>query len=71
MTVEIATLLRILGLDPATDERLCRCIREWVAEYHRALMNPTGSVKWPSDCSPTHAPMRSLRDVEEQAAIFD
>jgi len=68
---EVATLLGILGLDPVTDERLCRCVREWVVEYHRTLMNPTGSMKWPADCSPTTQPMRSLRDVEEQAPIFD
>jgi hypothetical protein len=68
---EVRTILRILGLDPVVDERLCRGVREWVVEYHRTLMNPTGSIKWPSDCSPTNRPMMSLRDVEEQAPIFD
>lgn len=68
---EIDAIFRILGLDPATDERLCRCVHNWVVDYHRTLMNPTGSVKWPSDCSPTNAPMRSLRDVEEQGPIYD
>jgi hypothetical protein len=73
MTVpgEVETLLHILGLDPAVDGRLCECVREWVTEYHRTLMNPTGSIKWPSDCSPSNKPMMSLRDVEEQAPIFD
>jgi hypothetical protein len=68
---EVQELLRILGLDPTTDERLCCCVREWVEEYHRSLLNPTGSIKWPADCSPTNKPMISLRDVEEQAPIFD
>lgn len=73
MTIEgeIEILLKILGFDPVVDERLCRCVREWVTEYHRTLMNPTGAIKWPSECSPTHPPMRSLRDVEEQASIYD
>jgi hypothetical protein len=67
---EVARLLSILGLDPTTDERLCQCVREWVADYHRMLMNPTGPMKWPADCSPSR-PMMSLRDVEEQAPIYD
>jgi hypothetical protein len=61
----------MLGYDNDLDSRLQREVEDCVRGYYRKLLDPTGGVKWPSDLSPAGSPMRSLRDVEEQAPIWD
>lgn len=64
-------LVGALGLDSELDELLRDDLRDWLERFFANLFDPAGTFDWPSDLSPTGSPMRSLRDVEEQAPIRD
>ena len=40
-------------------------------EFFRALNDPASNAEWVSDLFSTGKPMLSLRDVEEQAPVYD
>ena len=54
----------------ALDENLRRDLEDYLREFFRALNDPASTAQWVSDLFPTGEPMRSLRDVEEQAPVF-
>lgn len=66
---EYQALCRALALNEAPDEPMRIALRKWLDRFFSALMQPVGNQQWPSDLSPTGPPMRSLRDVEEQAPV--
>lgn len=70
LEVEYEALCEMLGLTRSIDEQLRSDIRRWLAEFFAALDRVDGSLKWPTELSPTGEPMISLRDVEEQAPIY-
>jgi len=70
LDVEYEALCDVLGLTRSIDEQMRSDIRRWLEEFFEALDRVDGSLKWPSELSPTGEPMISLRDVEEQAPIY-
>lgn len=67
---ETEALVQTLGLHEPIDAPLRSDLKEWIQDFFANLRDPGGTFKWPSDLSPTGSPMLSLRDVEEQVAIF-
>jgi hypothetical protein len=67
---EFAAAEQALRLTGDVDEPLRLQLRSWFERYFSNLSSPAGTVQYPSDLSPTGSPMRSLRDVEEQAPVF-
>jgi len=67
---ELAELVDMLDFDGPLDENLRRDLGEYVREFYRALNDPASSAEWVSDLFPNGGPMRSLRDVEEQAPVY-
>lgn len=67
---EYAALVAMLDFDGALDENLRRDLDDYLREFFRALNDPATSADWVSDLFPTGEPMRSLRDVEEQAPVY-
>lgn len=67
---ELQALVEMLAFDGPLDENLRRDITDYLREFYRALNDPASSAQWVSDLFPTGEPMRSLRDVEEQAPVF-
>jgi len=68
-TDELQALIEMLEFDGPLDENLRRDLTDYLREFYRALNDPASSAQWVSDLFPTGAPMRSLRDVEEQAPV--
>jgi hypothetical protein len=68
--VELQALVDALDFDGPLDENLRRDLERYLREFYRALNDPATSADWVSDLFPTGPPMRSLRDVEEQAPVF-
>ncbi|MEV0318860.1 helicase-related protein [Streptomyces sp. NPDC050658] len=67
---ELTALIEILDFEGPLDENL-RCDLEcYLREFYRALNDPASNAEWVADLFPTGSPMRSLRDVEEQAPVF-
>jgi hypothetical protein len=60
----------MMGFDGNLDEALRNDLQRWFRRFFENLMEPGGTFKFPSDLSPTGKPMRSLRDVEEEAPIL-
>lgn len=52
------------------DEFMRAQLHGWFEGFGRNLHEPPADAKFPSDASPTGAPMTSLRDVEEQAPLM-
>lgn len=67
---ELEALVRYLHLDDNLSDRLRGDLRQWLDRFFRNLKNPTGNPRYIDDLSPTKKPMRSLRDVEDQAPIY-
>ncbi|MCY3567839.1 MAG: helicase-related protein, partial [Chloroflexi bacterium] len=67
---ELSALIEMLGFDGPLDENLRGDIRLYLREFYRALHDPASDADWVSELFPTGEPMRSLRDVEEQAPVF-
>jgi hypothetical protein len=57
-----------LGIDE-NDEFMRAQLHVWFDGFARNLREPPADARFPSDASPTGAPMTSLRDVEEQAPL--
>ena len=60
----------MLDFDGPLDENLRRDLGDYLREFYRALNDPASSAEWVSELFPTGEPMRSLRDVEEQAPVI-
>ena len=69
LDAEFAAAVEALRLLGDVDEPLRSQLRYWYDRYFSNLAAPAGSVKFPAHLSPTGPPMRSLRDVEEQAPV--
>lgn len=67
---EANVLESYLGLACALDEPLKKDIQKWLQNFLRNVADPPTDARFVSDLSPTGAPMRSLRDVEEQVPIY-
>jgi hypothetical protein len=67
---ELQALIGALDFEGPLDENLRRDLERYVREFYRALNDPASNADWVSDLFPTGEPMRSLRDVEEQAPVF-
>ena len=70
LDVEHTAICAALGLSAALDAPMQQDVRQWLELYFEALDRVDGSHGFPDELSPTGGPMRSLRDVEEQAPIF-
>jgi hypothetical protein len=57
-----------IGIDEH-DEFMRAQLHDWFDGFARNLREPPADARFPSDASPTGAPMTSLRDVEEQAPL--
>ncbi|MBX3271026.1 MAG: hypothetical protein KF729_12245 [Sandaracinaceae bacterium] len=68
--VETQALVEALGLGDPLDEKMREDVERWVEQFFRNLMDPAGTVTFPSDLCPWGPPMISLRDVEEQVPIL-
>ena len=68
--VELDALIDMLDFDGPLDENLRRDLGDYLREFYRALNDPASSAEWVSELFPTGEPMRSLRDVEEQAPVI-
>lgn len=69
-TSELQALIEMLGITGTLDENLRRDLQEYVRQFFRALNDPAGNSRWPSDLFSTGPPMRSLRDVEEEVPVY-
>jgi len=67
---ELEAVIQMMGFDGNLDEALRNDLQRWFRRFFENLMEPGGTFKFPSDLSPTGKPMRSLRDVEEEAPIL-
>ncbi len=67
---ELQAMIDMLEFEGPLDENLRRDLAGYLREFYRALNDPASSAEWVSDLFPTGEPMKSLRDVEEQAPVF-
>jgi hypothetical protein len=67
---ELDSLIEMLHFNGALDENLRRDLTDDIREFYRALNDPASAAEWVSQLFPTGEPMRSLRDVEQQAPVF-
>jgi hypothetical protein len=70
-TDELDTLVDMLDFNGPLDENLRQDLTSYLREFFRALNDPATNAQWVDDLFPTGKPMLSLRDVEEQAPVFD
>lgn len=66
---EAQDIVDALGIGEPLDEAMRSDVTDWFEAFYRNLLDPSGSYTFPSDLCPWGKPMRSLRDVEEQAPI--
>jgi hypothetical protein len=66
---EALEIISALSLTDQLDEGLRNDLRFWMERFFRNLENP-GDARFPNELCPSGKPMRSLRDVEEQAPII-
>lgn len=69
--IELEELAAMLGLQDDLDERLRRELTCLVQDFFRQLEHPPSDARFPGDLYIPSGPMRSLRDVEEQAPVRD
>lgn len=67
---ELQAMIEMLQFEGPLDENLRRDLAGYLREFYRALNDPASSAEWVSDLFSTGEPMKSLRDVEEQAPVF-
>jgi hypothetical protein len=67
---ELDALVEMLDFAGPLDENLRRDLGDYLREFFRALNDPATSVDWVNELFSTGEPMRSLRDVEEQAPVY-
>jgi len=67
---ELQAMIDMLEFEGPLDENLRRDLSGYLREFYRALNDPASSAEWVSDLFSTGEPMKSLRDVEEQAPVF-
>jgi len=67
---ELHALIEMLNFGGPLEENLRLDITAYMREFYRALNDPASTADWVSELFPTGEPMRSLRDVEEQAPVF-
>ena len=60
----------MLDFEGPLDENLRQDITGYLREFYRALNDPASAAEWVRELFPTGEPMRSLRDVEQQAPVF-
>ena len=69
--VEADEVAAALNLSSALDEPMRDAVDKWFEDIKLNVETPPPTVNWPSDFSPTGAPMISLRDVEEQVPVLE
>jgi hypothetical protein len=69
-SAERDAMIEMLGLTSDLDEKLRGDVGELMRQTFRAINDPAGTAMFLSDVLPNGAPMRSLRDVEEQAPVY-
>jgi hypothetical protein len=70
--VEFSAIVDMLDLKGPLDQPMTDALRSWVAGYFENLEDTSVDARFPRDfCPGGDGPMRSLRDVEEQAPIRD
>ena len=67
---ELDALVDMLDFEGPLDENLRQDITGYLREFYRALNDPASAAEWVRELFPTGEPMRSLRDVEQQAPVF-
>ena len=67
---EVRVLRQALGLNGPLEAPLAEQLEFWIREYFENLRLGKAGARRPMDLSPTGDPMRSLRDVEEQAPVY-
>ena len=67
---ELQALFTYLGLHADVDTNICSDLERWMRTFERNIVDPLPGMQFPGDASPSGRPMRSLRDVEEQAPLF-
>jgi len=67
---ELQALIDMLDFKRPLDENLRRDLERYLREFYRALNDPASNAEWVSNLFSTGEPMRSLRDVEQQAPVF-
>lgn len=66
---ELDELVRMLAFSGPLDANLRGDLGGYMREFFRALNDPASNAEWVSQLFSTGEPMRSLRDVEEQAPV--
>jgi hypothetical protein len=61
----------MLHFDGPLDENLRHDLEGYLREFYRALNDPASTAQWVSELFSTGEPMLSLRDVEEQAPVYN
>ena len=64
-------LVDMLAFGGPLDANLRGDLTDDVRDFFRALNDPATTAEWVSDLFSTGKPMLSLRDVEQQAPVFD
>ena len=67
---ELDAMIRALGFEGPLSANLRQDLVGYFREFYRALNDPAGVARWPSELFPGGQPMRSLRDVEEQIPVY-
>lgn len=67
---ELQAMIDMLEFEGPLDENLRRDLAGYLRDFYRALNDPASNADWVSDLFSTGEPMKSLRDVEEQAPVF-
>jgi hypothetical protein len=68
---ELANLIDMLRFGGPLDENLRQDLAHYLREFYRSLNDPASTAEKVSQLFPTGEPMLSLRDVEEQAPVFN
>jgi len=67
---ELSEMIAMLKFDSGLDDALRNDLQRWLERFFSSLNNPGGTFRFPWELSPTGRPMRSLRDVEEEAPVL-
>ena len=67
---ETSAIIDCLSLSGSLDSELREDVATWVSRFFRNLNDPSGTYQNRNDLCGGDGPMRSLRDVEEQAPVY-